>query len=91
MHNTLCVDSCPSGFHSDEVTGKCEVGNPVTTYTEYNPEVAFFPFLIIAILFLLVSLIGKLKNRKSMFLTNTIALWGILEFFVILFQAVFAI
>jgi hypothetical protein len=83
MHLKECLDTCPSGFRSDNKTGNCEVGDPITEYKTIGPQgnLIYFPFLILALIFSLVALLGKKKNKKSMFLTNCIALLGLLEFF----------
>lgn len=58
--------------------------------TKVNYSVIYFPFLIIAFVFVLVAIGGKCKDSTSQVLGVIIAFWGLLEFFLYIVMAILA-
>lgn len=50
----------------------------------------YFPFLIIAIIFVVIAIGGKLKDSKSQILSVIISFWGVLEFFLYITMGILA-
>jgi hypothetical protein len=80
---------CPSGYDGSTSSGNCEVtsssGNGTTTIINTSDTVQYaviyFPFIIIALFFVIVALSGKFKDSSSQVLAVIISFWGIVEFF----------
>lgn len=94
--NSTCFSSCPEGYKADannitcipQSTGGGEVVGTVSETNIYNSIIAYFPFLIIALILGLVSVGGWWKDRKSIIPSNCVAMWGPLLFLALGVQVV---
>lgn len=68
--------SCPSGYQVNFLETGCEAAS---RYLLDFP-ILFFPFLIICILMTVVVFIGYIREKKSLIITNIIAICGPVEF-----------
>jgi hypothetical protein len=70
---------------TDSGSSTSDSSNSTTTTTitteTVNIGVIYFPFLIIALFFVIVAFSGKCKDSDSQVLAVIIAFWGIIEFF----------
>ena len=83
-----CVETCPSGFVGNDETLKCESGGGTGTFDyTWVP----FPFLIMALCCLVVTIIGYYKDKRSLVLSNFIVLVAFIEFLAYPSKAIFAI
>ena len=57
MHNSVCVDACPSGFVVNDDGTACR------PWELRDMGIIWFPFLILALIFTIVCLCGLCRKR----------------------------
>jgi hypothetical protein len=80
-----CLSQCPSGF------SKSWFGQSCTKAFQINFTVIPFPHLGACGVMLLICLVGLIKDRRSLLITNIIVLWGPIQFLSYLSQSGFAL
>ena len=85
LYNSEC-QVWPSGYQGNSTTGYwVSTGGGGTTVIDNTQKVqysvVYFPFIIIALIFVLIAIGGKLKDSKSQIFSTIISFWGVLEFF----------
>ena len=68
-----CVSDCPPGYLSNYQADICY------SISGLDVTMVYFPFLILTLLFMLLSLVGTKQKRKHLLIPNFIVLMGILE------------
>ena len=92
IYNSSC-QVCPTGYQGNSTTGYWVAsGTTITTSStqQVKYSVVYFPFIIIAIIFVLIAVGGKLKDSKSQIFSTIISFWGVLEFFLYIVLGILA-
>jgi hypothetical protein len=88
------VTNCPEDFRPNSDNTDCVklpvIVNPPVYLNEPSefPDfpIVYFPFTGVAVFFIIISFLSKLKERTSMFLSNALVLLGFEEFLMVLAQ-----
>ena len=70
LFNYTCLTNCPRGYERDQTRLACQVA-------EY--DLVYFPFLISGLVLVIVAFGAKLKDERSLIVTNMIVLLAFLE------------
>ena len=80
LHDNECLTNCPSGYEKDSSGSACQAASTTTTTTTIiqgdttDFSLVYFPFLIVGLILVLVAFGGKMKDERSLVITNILVL-----------------